>query len=94
MEGVKDRLSDLSWVGITDQAWIEVEVPEPSIDIKELVDSQISHFLKESLLMVSPDNQSITKAKWQEWMNYRKQLQEIYLQVGYPNEVFWPAKPE
>lgn len=94
MEGVKDRLGDLLWIGITDQAWFEVEVPDPVFDIKAFVDEQIAHFLKESLAMVSPDNTSITKAQWQAWMEYRKKLQEIHLQVGYPNEIFWPVKPE
>lgn len=92
--GVKDRLGDLSWVGITDRCWVEVEVPEPGIDIKKLVDDQIAYFLKESLEMVSPDNTSLTKAQWQAWMEYRKKLQEITLQVGYPHEIFWPTKPE
>lgn len=94
MEGVKDRLGDLSWVGITDRCWVEVDVPEPTIDIKKLVDEQAAYFLKESLQMVSPDNQSITKAQWQAWMDYRKKLQEIPLQPNYPNEVFWPTRPE
>lgn len=94
MEGVKDRLGDLSWLGITDQSWVEVDVPDPALDMKKLVDDQVDHFLKQSLEMVSPDNQSITKAKWQEWMKYRKSLQEIYLQPNYPQEVFWPVKPE
>lgn len=94
MEGVKDRLGDLSWVGIDDRCWIEVEVPEPTIDMKALVDNQIAHFLKESLSMVSPDNHGITKAQWQAWMEYRKKLQEIPLQPNYPQEVFWPARPE
>lgn len=94
MEGVKDRLGDLSWIGITDRCWVEVEVPDPVFDHKAFVNDQIKYFLKESLDIVSPDNRSITKAQWQAWMDYRKKLQEIPLQSGYPTEIFWPTKPE
>lgn len=94
MNGVKERLGDLSWLGITDQAWFEVEVPEQSFDMKAFIDDQIKHFLTQSLPMVSPDNTGITKSQWQAWMDYRKKLQEIPLQPDYPNEVFWPTKPE
>lgn len=94
MEGVKDRLGDLSWLGITDQAWVEVDVPEPSIDIKAIVDQHVAQLLEGTLSIVAPDNTSLTKAQWQAWMEYRKKLQEISLQVGYPQEVFWPARPE
>lgn len=96
MEGVKDRLGDLSWIGITDQAWVQVEVDvlEPTFDMKTFVDKQIEHFLKESAHMAAPDNVNLTKAQWQAWSTYRKKLQEIYLQPDYPNEIFWPTRPE
>lgn len=94
MEGVKDRLGDLSWLGITDQAWVEVDVPEPSVDIKAIVDEHIRVLLEGTLPMVAPDNTSLTKVQWQAWIDYRKKLQEIPLQVGYPQEVFWPTRPE
>jgi hypothetical protein len=44
--------------------------------------------------MVAMDNISMTKAKRQEWMDNRKKLQEIPLNPDYPNEVFWPTRPE
>lgn len=94
MEGVKDRLNDLSWVGITDKIWVEVEVPDPVFDMKGFIDSQIEHQLKESLPMVAEDNINLTKGQRSEWVEYRRKLQEIYLQPNYPNEVFWPARPE
>ena len=94
MEGVKDRLGDLSWVGITDQAWFEINVPDPVFDIKGFIDDQIAHYLKESLPMVATDNTSMTKEQRVLWFEYRRKLQEIYLQPGYPNDVYWPSKPE
>lgn len=93
MDGVKDRLGDLSWLGITDQAWFEVEVNELPNEIKKHVDDLMSKRLKECE-DIFKDVSGLTKAKWQEWVNYQQSLQNIPLQVGYPNEVFWPIKPE
>lgn len=70
------------------------EVLEEPVDQKTLVDNQIAHFLLETAPMVAMDNTDMTKAKRQEWMDYRKKLQEIYLQPNYPNEIFWPTRPE
>jgi hypothetical protein len=96
LQGVKDRLGDLTWLGIDDQAWVEVEVADPVVvvDHKAIVDDQIAHFLRESLPMVAMDNPSLTKGQLQAWADYRKKLQEIPLQVGYPTDVYWPARPE
>lgn len=87
MEGVKDRLGDLSWLGITDQAWVEVTE-------KDLVDQQIERDLKETELMVAVENINMTKEQRAAWIDYKLALQEIPLQVGYPNEVRWPTRPE
>jgi hypothetical protein len=62
--------------------------------IKKVVDDQIAHFLAESLPMVAADNTNQTKAQRQAWMDYRKKLQDIPLNPDYPNEVFWPTRPE
>lgn len=96
LSGVKDRLGDLSWLGIDDKAWVEVDVPDPVvvIDHKANVDSQVAHLLNESLSMVAVDNTTITKSQRQAWVEYRKKLQEITLQVGYPENVYWPTRPE
>lgn len=94
MSGVKDRLGDLSWLGIYDKAWFEVDIPDPTPDVKAIVDAQVKYLLEETKSKVSLDNQNITKAQWQAWINYRKKIEEIYLQPGYPREVFWPSQPE
>jgi hypothetical protein len=96
MEGVKDRLGDLSWLGINDQAWIEVEVPDPVVEInfKEIVDNQIQHFLQESLPMVAVDNLNMTKEQRAAWIEYRQALQNLHLHPNYPHEINWPIKPE
>jgi hypothetical protein len=72
--------------------WVEIE--QPVVDQKKIVDDQIAHFLMETAPMVAMDNTSMTKAQRQAWMDYRKKLQEIPLNPDYPNEVFWPTRPE
>jgi hypothetical protein len=94
LKGSIDRLGDLTWAGHPDMGWIEVDVPDPVVDIQKVVDDQIAHFLMETAPMVAMDNISMTKAKRQEWMDYRKKLQEIPLNPDYPSEVFWPTRPE
>lgn len=91
MHGVKDRLGDLSWLGITNRAWIEVDVPDAT-NQKAIVDDQIAQHLKESEAMLTKHN--MTKGERAAWIEYRIALQEIHLQVGYPNEVRWPNRPE
>lgn len=92
MENVKDRLGDLSWLGITDRCWIEVDVTEPSDPVKKDIDDRIAVFNEEANQKIN--DQSLTKAQWQAWVKYQQSLQNIPLQVGYPNELMWPIKPE
>jgi hypothetical protein len=89
-----DRLGDLSWAGHPDTGWFEIDIPEPVVDQKALVDDQVAYFLSISLPMVAMDNTTMTKAERQEWMGYRKKLQEIPMQPNYPDEIFWPTQPE
>jgi hypothetical protein len=93
LEGCIDRLGDLSWAGHPDMGWFEMSVEEPKINIKELVDNQIKSILKDTAPMVAVDNLNITKGGRAAWVDYRRLIQEIYLQPGYPDNVFWPAKP-
>lgn len=92
MEGVKDRLGDLSWLGITDRCWVEVEADDPVDPVKKDIDDRVAAFNAEANQKIL--DQSLTKGQWQAWVEYQKQLQNIPLQVGYPNEVRWPTQPE
>jgi hypothetical protein len=94
LRGSIDRLGDLSWAGHSDMGWFEIDIPEPAVDQKALVDGQIAQYLLDTAPMVAMDNTSMTKAERQAWMLYRKKLQEIPLNPDYPNEVFWPTRPE
>ena len=93
MEGVKDRLGDLSWLGITDRCWVEVDVSDVELNpLKKYVDDRIAVFYEEANQQLS--KQELTKGQWQAWVEYQKELQNIPLQPEYPNEVLWPTKPE
>ena len=92
MEGVKDRLGDLSWLGITDRCWVEVDAPDLPNPAKQYVDDKIAMLNDEASQMLL--NTSLTKGQWQAWVDFQRQLQEIPLQPDYPTEVLWPTKPE
>ena len=94
LQGVIDKLGDLTWAGHPDTGWFEVDVVEPIKDVKAELDAHIQHLLDTTLPMVAFDKPGVTKAKLQEWVEYRKKLQEVYLQVEYPNEIYWPTRPE
>jgi len=97
MSGFKDKLGDLAWCGLEDQGWFEVEVSDTAISTaktKEVVDSQVEHFLKESLQYVAVDNTNISKGERADWMEYRRLLSEIKDQPHYPNEINWPKRPD
>ena len=93
LKGSIDRLGDLSWAGHEDMGWFEVG-PAPEVTLKEKMTKQIEGLLKESEQYVAIDNTSITKGERIAWMDYRQKLKELYLQPGFPNEIFWPARPE
>ena len=92
LEGVKDRLGDLSWLGIDDRCWVEVDAPDIKDPIQHGVDAEIAERNEEANQQLL--NQALTKGQWQAWIDYQQKLQNIPLQSGYPNEVLWPAKPE
>ncbi len=92
MQGVKDRLGDLSWLGITDRCWVEVEAGDPVNPVKQDIDDRIANFYEEANQKLA--NQTLTKGQWQSWIDYQQKLQNVPLQPGYPNEVRWPDKPE
>lgn len=92
MEEVKDRLGDLSWLGITDRCWVEIDVADLPDPVKKDIDDRIAVLYENANQMLS--DQTLTKGQWQAWVEYQKQLQNISLQPGYPKEVLWPNKPE
>ena len=81
----------MSWLGITDKAWFEVEIPQPVIDLKAETETRIKRLIEESSIML---NSTLTKSQWQSWVEYQQKLQNIPLQADYPQNIFWPTKPE
>lgn len=100
MSGIQDKLGDLSWLGdaYTNQGWVQVEepaVPEPTTEeLIATVMSQIEHYILQSNPMVAADNTSMTKDQRAAWIEYRRLVRDIPLQVGFPSNVAWPNQPE
>lgn len=96
LSGVKDKLGDLSWVGLEDQGWFEVEGTLPSSGVSSLSDiewNKAKGLLIDSDWSMLPDV-PMTAGDKEKWIEYRKALREIKLQEGFPDTISWPAKPE
>lgn len=98
LENIKDRLSDLSWLGnnFSDQGWFEVEGGEASPVVENAEDKvweQAKILLRESDWAMLPDV-PMTVSQKEAWISYRASLRSIRNQPGFPNVVSWPNKPE
>ena len=99
LHGIKDRLGDLSWLGLkySDMGWLEVEgelppMPEEATP-SELMWEKAKAQLRETdwlMLLDAP----ITVEKRAEWKKYRQQLRAIRDQKGFPDNVIWPSEPK
>lgn len=97
LEGVKYRLSDLSWVGMNDLGWFELSAREHNQysleQLKKEVDDRVLMLLSNSSEKVAVDNSNITKGDRERWVEYRNLLKEVKYQHNYPYEVIWPQEP-
>ena len=95
MAGIKDRLGDLSWLGeaYADQGWVEVSEPSKITMSVEVANATVEQMLKNTAWAVASDNTSLTKEQFAQWMEYRRALREVHLQVGFPTNIVWPAEP-
>ena len=95
MNGMKDRIGDLSWLGAaySDQGWVEVGEEPPVTLTAEDVNATIAQMLTNTAWTVAVDNTSITKGQRADWLAFRLALQNIPLQPGFPTNVVWPADP-
>lgn len=108
MEGFKDQLNDLSWVGMDDKGWFIVgDAPEPEppppppapepappAPPAEPFDP-VKHRLKllaESDWTVLPDVPMLAY-KREAWIEYRRKLRDIKYEENWPNVEVWPAPP-
>jgi hypothetical protein len=83
LENFKDRLGDLSWVGMPDQGWFEVdtETSEAFLTSEEKIhsiQSQIDSILAETADKVMAENTTISKGEQALWIKYRNALGEIW----------------
>jgi hypothetical protein len=98
LAGIQDRLGDLSWLGeaYADQGWFVVgEAPaDPAQSTaSELAWDRAKKLLWESDWSMLPDV-PMTAGNKALWIEYRRALRDIRLQVGFPANIQWPAKPE
>ncbi len=99
MEGVKDKLGDLSWLGdpeFTDTGWVEVPGDAPAgatpSTPAELQWKKAKSLLLDSDWSMLPDV-PLTAGEKVLWEAYRKALREIKLQPDFPTNINWPTKP-
>jgi len=96
MSGFIDRLSDLSWLGneYADMGWFHVgDGPSPYSTKSEIEWEKAKKLLADSDWAVLPDVPMLSGKK-AEWYEYRRNLREIRLQDGFPDNIVWPIKPE
>ena len=99
MGGVKDRLGDLAWLGdaYADQGWVEITPEPPAEPTREdkiaAAQAQIELRINESNFVVAADNVTVTKEQRAAWVEYRRLVREVHLQIGYPDIIAWPTPP-
>lgn len=100
MEGFKDKLDDLSWLGLEDQGWFivgdapEPEPPAPPPEPEPAPPAPPAEpwnpekyrleLLKESDWSVLPDVPMVA-AKREAWIEYRRLLRELPYEENWPN---------
>lgn len=110
MEGFKEQLGDLSWVGLNDQGWFIVgdapepePTPEPAAEVvsapaapePEPFDPE-----KHRLQLLRDSDWSVLPdvpmlaVEREAWIEYRRKLRDLDLEEGWPDNVVWPISPE
>ena len=95
LHGVKEDLGDLSWVGLDDQGWFEVE-PDPDPNTSIMTEDKARKIRNELLAesdwaMVS--DVPMTSEDRDKWVAYRAALRDVPLQRDFPTEIMWPTNP-
>ena len=100
MLGFKDQLGDLSWLNnseVADQGWFETDIEDTGVvtskvSTEETIIATARQLLADSDWAMMPDI-PMTNGDKTKWEVYRKELREIKLQPGFPDQVTWPHKP-
>jgi hypothetical protein len=95
MDGIKERLGDLSWLGdaYANQGWVEVGEETPTPLTMDEVSATIAQLLKDTAWAVAEDDLTITKSQRASWVVFRQALRDIPLQAGFPTDIVWPIEP-
>lgn len=96
LEGIKDKLGDLSWLGdaYADQGWFVVGEDVIAQLSAQEVDKTIEEILKQTAWAVAVDNVDMTKEQRAQWLEFRQKLKNIPLQPRFPTEIVWPTEPK
>ena len=98
MAEIQDRIGDLSWLGenFADQGWVQVEgeinaiaQATPSL----LAWEKAKELLRQSDWTVLSDVPMNNETK-NLWIEYRRQLRAMRNQIGFPDNITWPSRPE
>ena len=94
MNGFKDRIGNLSWLGVdyADMGWFEVGEEEPEVMTSEKANATIAQILENTAWSVASDTPS-TKGQRADWLSFRQAIREIPLQAGFPKDIKWPSEP-
>jgi len=98
LKGFKDKLADLSWVGMDDKGWVEISPdPEPVVvepeSTADAVRNERNNLLSQSDWTMMSDV-AMTAGTKDSWTEYRRLLRDITLQASFPDDITWPNKPE
>jgi hypothetical protein len=97
MQGMVDKIDNLSWIGdeYADMGWVQVGEAD---DITETTEAEKAWnkakiLLQESDWTMLPDV-PMTAGDKVDWTDYRSSLRNIRLQPDFPNTIAWPISPE
>ena len=83
--------------GPADQGWFETDIEDTGVvtskvSTEETIIATARQLLADSDWAMMPDI-PMTNGDKTKWEVYRKELREIKLQPGFPDQVTWPHKP-
>jgi len=96
MEGIVDRLGDLSWLGdaYAGQGWVEVGEEVAPVMSAEEAHKIVAQLLLDTAWAVAADNTSMTKDQRAVWLDFREAVRNVPTQTGFPANIVWPGQPE
>ena len=93
LEGIKDRIGDLSWVGLyyADMGWVELsEAEQKAIRLKQVL-TRVSEEQERAVAALS--NVALTVDGKAAWLNFLLALDLVPLQVSVTETPNFPARP-